>query len=159
MHLVQWGTNASCVPFREKKKKKKKGAKPQFVILFRTCCCDFGGLPVWFLSTRRVWGGPGKLQTHQPDIDAGKGYGMDHLEWDHMTFVGQLGNQAQPAWVHERKDLLDMSDLLLCIVSSSANSQQMAWQTRWWEGFLSSLFQQWLSDGGALRSLNYILWC
>lgn len=25
-------------------KKKKKGAKPQFVILFRTCC-DFGGLP------------------------------------------------------------------------------------------------------------------
>jgi len=27
--------------------------------------------------------------------------------------VGQLGNQAQPAWVHERQILLDQPDLLL----------------------------------------------
>jgi len=54
---------------------------------------------------------PGNLQACHPDL----GYGTDHPERDHMTWAcaGQLGHQAQPAWVHERQVLFDQPDLLL----------------------------------------------
>ena len=58
-----------------------------------------------------------KLQVCQPDHSIGKGYGADHSEHNHTamygTDVGPPGDQAQPAWVHERQVLVDQLDLLL----------------------------------------------
>jgi len=37
----------------------------------------------------------------------------DHLDCHHMACTGQSGDQAQSAWVYERRVLLDHPDLLL----------------------------------------------
>jgi len=38
---------------------------------------------------------------------------MEQTKGDHTACAGQLGDQAQPAWAHERQVLLNQSDLLL----------------------------------------------
>jgi len=54
-----------------------------------------------------------ELQVCQPDLGAGQDYGVIHPECAHRACEGQPGDQAQPAWVHERQVLLDQPDLLL----------------------------------------------
>jgi len=46
-------------------------------------------------------------------VSAREDYGMIHPECAHQACEGQPGDQAQPAWVHERQVLLDQPDLLL----------------------------------------------
>jgi len=47
-------------------------------------------------------GGSRELQDCQPDLSAGEDYGVVHLECAHPACAGQHGDQAQPAWVHEK---------------------------------------------------------
>jgi len=54
-----------------------------------------------------VEGGSWELQACQPDRSAGQDYEAIHPECTHQACEGQPGDQAQPAWVHERQDLLD----------------------------------------------------
>ena len=49
----------------------------------------------------------------QPDLSDRQYYGVIHLECAHWACEGQAGDQAQPAWVHERQVLLDQPDLRL----------------------------------------------
>ena len=58
-------------------------------------------------------GGSGEPQACQPDLCAGEDYGTIHPECAHQACEGQPGDQAQPAWVHERQVLLDQPHLLL----------------------------------------------
>jgi len=58
-------------------------------------------------------GGCWELQACQPDLGAEQGDGAIHPECAHQACERQPGDQAQPAWVHERQVLLDQSDLLL----------------------------------------------
>jgi len=54
-------------------------------------------------ARRSIWGTTGC----QPDLGAGEDHGAIHCECAHWTCEGQPGDQAQPAWVHERQVLLD----------------------------------------------------
>jgi len=60
-------------------------------------------------------GGSWELQACQPDLGTGQDYGVIHPECAHWAGEGpgDPGDQAQPAWVHERRVLLDQPDLLL----------------------------------------------
>jgi len=58
-------------------------------------------------------GGSRELQACQPDLSAKEHYGVVHPECARQACEGQPGDQAQPAWVHERQVLLDQPDLLL----------------------------------------------
>jgi len=49
----------------------------------------------------------------QPDLGAEQDYGVIHSECAYRACEGHPGDQAQPAWVHERQVLLDQPDLLL----------------------------------------------
>ena len=61
-----------------------------------------------------VYRDPGNYRpANQSDLSDRLGYGADHLERDHMACVGQMGDQVQPAWIHERQVLLDQPELLL----------------------------------------------
>jgi len=51
--------------------------------------------------------------NYRCDLGAREDYGAVHTECTHRACEGQLGDQAQPAWVHERHVLLDQPDLLL----------------------------------------------
>lgn len=54
---------------------------------------------------KRQEGRSRELQACQSD--AREGHGADHLDCHHMARMGQLGDEAQPAWVYERRVLLD----------------------------------------------------
>jgi len=58
-------------------------------------------------------GGPWELQACQPDLGVREDYEAVHPECAHRACEGQPGDQAQPAWVHERQVLLDQPHLLL----------------------------------------------
>ena len=70
------------------------------------------GIVVGELPRIAFWGVSQELQACQPDLDAREDYGVIHPECDHWACEGQPGNQAQPAWVHERQVLLNNPDLL-----------------------------------------------
>jgi len=55
-------------------------------------------------------GGSWELQACQPDLGAGKHYGAIHPECAHQPCEGQPGDQAHPAWAHERQVLLDQPE-------------------------------------------------
>lgn len=44
-----------------------------------------------------------ELQDCEPDLRIREGYEADHLGCDHMAYTGLLGEQAHPAWVHEKQ--------------------------------------------------------
>jgi len=56
---------------------------------------------------------PGNYRPVKLDLGAGEDYAAIQLECSDRACEGQPGDQAQPAWVHERQVLLDQPDLLL----------------------------------------------
>ena len=66
-------------------------------------------MPLFLLSLwdAKLEGGSWELQACQPGLGAWEGYGADNLECHHAAHKGQSGDQAPPAWVHERQVLLD----------------------------------------------------
>jgi len=71
-----------------------------------------GGLLMWPPSARKDIRRIRKLQACQPDLSTGESYGENHIGWDHTAHVWHLGDQTQPARVHERRVMLDQPHLL-----------------------------------------------
>ena len=72
-----------------------------------------GGLPVYTYLQEGLEGRSWELQSCQPDFGAGEDYGALHPECAHWACEEQPGDQAQPAWVHERQVLPDKHDFLI----------------------------------------------
>ena len=70
------------------------------------------------------------LGNYRPvSLGAREGYGTDDLEWDHTASAGQPGDQAQPAWFHERQILLDQPDLLLWLNDQPSGWGKVCWHS------------------------------
>jgi len=58
-------------------------------------------------------GGSWELQACQSDLGARQDYRVINPECTHLACAGHPGDQAQPAWIHEREVLFDQPHLLL----------------------------------------------